>query len=658
MTHSKTMSSWTHSPPHKFNINVEKQDCIIQTVQVNETKDPCFVIYFQFTDHLQFDRTNVLKDLAPDTVYITSVRDPNVHTFFAFHYFYKQKAQRQDLQIEDILQLPLIKEGVKAVYVPHQHLTNKTTTEAFIKENLDKLFSFVVVTDYFDESLVMLKRKLCWDLKDIIYIPKNVNRKKKVNVLDATIAARIRRGKASNQSKYTLEYSLTFKFWAYLTFLLCVYHAQWQFCFVAWRQCNIPVLQSISVATNFWRSWRNRREVEFFQKVILKVKTYCEFIFKSYIVLKDVKAKIQSWFETNKTSLQIPKSQWNKDFVVTQYDCLLIGTQTGIFRLVLLLPTCLPLYFSLHWTEISLPLSLSLPLVSLPFVKNKHYITLFVAGDCGLSNNFQKCVHKEGEHQYKTSGHTEGQYIAGEIPIIIALRTCLCKWEWVCLMVPLCCSLKFPRSWNRSPGGILHDAKFTDWLPIECCFWHHWTLHNNKEEHKQTTSYVCSGCDSGLKHFRGRVVQTYVTKMNLRPQRAPMQGPVASLSWKILCWVFVSVHDSSVNSLGLWNCAFSWDENICLLAKHSHTKGQTHFNAVEQSLFCLLFPCRKCMLVVLQWCDCVVNKTGDTTFLKQEQLKHDESEFGALKFSQKQMQRKTGHKYQLSNPQYTWQWAS
>ncbi len=183
----------------EFNINVKKQYCIIQTIQVNETKDLCYVIYFQFTDHLQFERTNVLKDLAPDTVYITSVRDPNVHTFSAFHFFYNEKAQREDLQIEDILQLPLIREGMKAVYVPHQYLTNKTTTQAFIKENLDKLFSFVVVTDYFDESLVMLKRKLCWDLKDIIYIPRNVNRKRKANVLDATIAAKIRNSKASNQ---------------------------------------------------------------------------------------------------------------------------------------------------------------------------------------------------------------------------------------------------------------------------------------------------------------------------------------------------------------------------------------------------------------------------------------------------------------------------
>jgi len=37
-------------------------------------------------------------------------------------------------------------------------------------QQLDQTFSFVLITDYFDESLVLLKHALCWDWDDILYV--------------------------------------------------------------------------------------------------------------------------------------------------------------------------------------------------------------------------------------------------------------------------------------------------------------------------------------------------------------------------------------------------------------------------------------------------------------------------------------------------------
>ena len=49
---------------------------------------------------------------------------------------------------------------------------NDTKIDAFIKQTDDE-FDFVLLSDYFDESLVLLRRHLHWSIKDIIYIKRN-----------------------------------------------------------------------------------------------------------------------------------------------------------------------------------------------------------------------------------------------------------------------------------------------------------------------------------------------------------------------------------------------------------------------------------------------------------------------------------------------------
>uniref|UniRef100_H2Y6X6 Galactosylceramide sulfotransferase n=1 Tax=Ciona savignyi TaxID=51511 RepID=H2Y6X6_CIOSA len=37
-------------------------------------------------------------------------------------------------------------------------------------QEMDNVFTLVLLTDYFDESLIMLKHTLCWDWEDVVYI--------------------------------------------------------------------------------------------------------------------------------------------------------------------------------------------------------------------------------------------------------------------------------------------------------------------------------------------------------------------------------------------------------------------------------------------------------------------------------------------------------
>ena len=45
---------------------------------------------------------------------------------------------------------------------------NKTEIDAMIKQ-LESQFHLVMLTEYFEESMVLLKRLLCWDLDDVVY---------------------------------------------------------------------------------------------------------------------------------------------------------------------------------------------------------------------------------------------------------------------------------------------------------------------------------------------------------------------------------------------------------------------------------------------------------------------------------------------------------
>ncbi len=133
---------------------------------------------FQFCGHVMYD-SKVLEDMRPDAVYITSVRDPATQVPSAFRFYYPND---HDWDIDRVLNLTWVKIGMNTIYVPPKYLTSSSLLDRFIKEDLDSLFELVLVKEYFDESLVLLRRKLCWDLEDIIYFPLKVASNKTQNL--------------------------------------------------------------------------------------------------------------------------------------------------------------------------------------------------------------------------------------------------------------------------------------------------------------------------------------------------------------------------------------------------------------------------------------------------------------------------------------------
>ena len=70
---------------------------------------------------------------------------------------------------------------------------NLTAVNEYI-QFLDKEFDLVMIMDYFDESLVLMKRLLCWNMDDILYLKLNDRQEEEKNVaLNSDIRENIKR---------------------------------------------------------------------------------------------------------------------------------------------------------------------------------------------------------------------------------------------------------------------------------------------------------------------------------------------------------------------------------------------------------------------------------------------------------------------------------
>lgn len=146
-----------------------------------------------------------LVNLMPsDTVFITSLREPFSQFKSMFHYY--NLAEIMGISSDDPLEEYFAdQDRYEAVYKsPHPKkycipdglsmsrnlmafnlgfptgfygTPDMADNDTYINQWLDSLteqFSLVIIVEYFDESLVLLRRLLCWSLRDILYLSRNV----------------------------------------------------------------------------------------------------------------------------------------------------------------------------------------------------------------------------------------------------------------------------------------------------------------------------------------------------------------------------------------------------------------------------------------------------------------------------------------------------
>ena len=138
--------------------------------------------------HGIFNETFLRQKMKSDAMFVATLREP--FSQFRSFFFFKHHTLQPDT-IEDNFRTALkrsafhpsvhkltlpgkLERFANAMFKYFQfNITKAMLNDTYFKEcllHLDNMF-YIVMTDFYDESLLLLKEELCWDITDIIYIP-------------------------------------------------------------------------------------------------------------------------------------------------------------------------------------------------------------------------------------------------------------------------------------------------------------------------------------------------------------------------------------------------------------------------------------------------------------------------------------------------------
>lgn len=146
-------------------------------------------------NHVIFSAAEFRRVFKRRTFYLTILREPVSNVLSAVNYFGLTDGYIQRLLMETNTSVfkYLPRYEPKNVYLsftnnrqlfdlgfpPRKSPRNLIYVRQFIRE-LENNLQFVMIMEYFDESLIIVKRLLNWTFKDILYIPQNKGREKLV----------------------------------------------------------------------------------------------------------------------------------------------------------------------------------------------------------------------------------------------------------------------------------------------------------------------------------------------------------------------------------------------------------------------------------------------------------------------------------------------
>lgn len=175
--------------------------------QCSQVKDyrpgECFNI---ICNHMRFDRGEVAKLLPPDAVYVSILRDPADLFESSFHYYHRTIPSTWRIRGND--QLAQFLEHPQRFYHPGAfnsfYLKNLLFFDFGLDNNLEaddprvttaihnlsKQLDLVLIAEYFEESLILLKDVMCWTMEDILYFKLNMRKSSSVSQLTSDLKAK------------------------------------------------------------------------------------------------------------------------------------------------------------------------------------------------------------------------------------------------------------------------------------------------------------------------------------------------------------------------------------------------------------------------------------------------------------------------------------
>ncbi|KAK4819703.1 hypothetical protein QYF61_010797 [Mycteria americana] len=157
-------------------------------------------------NHLRFNSSEVQKVMAANTFYFSILRNP-IALLESSYVYYKDSvpAFRTSKDVNEYLASPMkyyhpanYEQNIYARNImwfdfgyDNNAEDNKKYIQAVLKE-IEQNFHLILIADYFDESMILLKHTLCWDLDDVIYFKLNSRSQDTVQTLTPESKERIK----------------------------------------------------------------------------------------------------------------------------------------------------------------------------------------------------------------------------------------------------------------------------------------------------------------------------------------------------------------------------------------------------------------------------------------------------------------------------------
>ncbi|XP_059211474.1 galactose-3-O-sulfotransferase 3 [Centropristis striata] len=160
------------------------------------------------TSHMRFNKAELQRLMPNDTMYITILREPGsmFESLFSYYNQYCQSFKRvPNGSLEAFLEEPwryYRPDEKDSMYARNtltfdlggdkdRPATDVAYARAFLAE-VERVFSLVMIAEYFDESLVLLRHLLSWDLDDILYVKLNMRTTSSKRSLTPSLPSKIR----------------------------------------------------------------------------------------------------------------------------------------------------------------------------------------------------------------------------------------------------------------------------------------------------------------------------------------------------------------------------------------------------------------------------------------------------------------------------------
>ncbi|XP_053164977.1 galactose-3-O-sulfotransferase 2 [Hemicordylus capensis] len=138
-------------------------------------------------NHLRFNLPEIRRVMPNNTFYFSILRDP-ASLLESSYVYYKTycPAFRETKDVNEFLSSPLsyynLSEKRYNVYARNNmwfdfgYDNNAVYDEYYFQsviQDIEQNFQLMLIADYFDESMILLKNALCWDLDDVVYFKLN-----------------------------------------------------------------------------------------------------------------------------------------------------------------------------------------------------------------------------------------------------------------------------------------------------------------------------------------------------------------------------------------------------------------------------------------------------------------------------------------------------